>query len=262
MALDPGLSVAFEFACRVERCYAALISVAGAAEPDAEPSLGGQLLYASQLDEETRALVVAANIAGAASLVVTADAAAQKQAVRDGVADFLVNSLTEALRILKNEIRKRQPVAVCVAASPEDVEREMIERGVAPDLLVAGLRFPLALEKRARRIEPAPTNQDGTLAAWSVAAEPARWLPKLDAIALDCMRVEDAPARRWLRLAPRYMGRMAQGVRVLSCSPNAASELMARTRRAVEQGEIGVPVEIRLTTEGRSERSLVPPLIR
>ena len=56
----------------------------------------------------------AANIAGAASLSATADVATQKQAIRDGVVDFLVTSLDEAARILKNEIRKRQPVAVCV----------------------------------------------------------------------------------------------------------------------------------------------------
>ena len=65
-----------------------------------------------------RALVVAANIAGAATLAATADRAAQKQALRDGVADFLVTSLDEALRILKNQLRKRETVAVCVALRP------------------------------------------------------------------------------------------------------------------------------------------------
>ncbi len=83
---------------------------------------------------------MAANIAGAASLVATADRAAQKQAIRDGVADFLVNSLDEALRILKNQLRKRETVAVCVGLAPEAVEREMQERGVLPDLLRRDVR--------------------------------------------------------------------------------------------------------------------------
>ena len=86
-------------------------------------------------------MVVAANIAGAATLVATADRAAQRQAIRDGVADFLVNSLDEALRILKNQLRKRETVAVCVGLAPEAVEREMKERGVAPDLLRADARI-------------------------------------------------------------------------------------------------------------------------
>ena len=76
--------------------------------------------------------MVAGNIAGAASLAATADPVAQKQAIREGVVNFLVTSLDEALRILKNEIRKRETVAVCVAASPQAVAAEMLERGVLP----------------------------------------------------------------------------------------------------------------------------------
>src|ERR1035437_3667290 len=116
MATNP--SAALEFALQVERCYAGLILAAGHG-PDAEPSLGGKLLYTGPLDAQASALLVAANIAGAASLTVSAEAAAGKQAIRDGVVDFLVTSLDEALRILKNEIRKRETVAVCVALAPE-----------------------------------------------------------------------------------------------------------------------------------------------
>ena len=47
----------------------------------------------------------------------------------------MVTSLDEGLRILKNEIRKRETVAVCVALSPDTLQREMQERGVLPDLL-------------------------------------------------------------------------------------------------------------------------------
>lgn len=52
-------------------------------------------------------MVRAANIAGAASLSATTDAIAQRNSIRDRVVDFLVTSLDEARRILKNEIRKR-----------------------------------------------------------------------------------------------------------------------------------------------------------
>ena len=82
--------------------------------------------------------------------------AAQKQAIRDGVADFLVNSLDEALRILKNQLRKRETVAVCVGLAPADVEREMKERGVAarsaaPRLRIAPFHEALLLQRRRRR---------------------------------------------------------------------------------------------------------------
>ena len=130
MTLEPIPFDALNFALAVERFYTALVATANAdtaaqdplANSELEPGLGGKLLYAGLLDEVGRNLVVAANIAGAATLAASPDPAAQKQAVRDGVVDFLVTSLDEALRILKNEIRKHETVAVCVAAAPDDLQ--------------------------------------------------------------------------------------------------------------------------------------------
>lgn len=129
MQFDHDTSKALSFTCDVFNLYLELMS-------DADSShgmgLGGKLLFAAELDERGRALVVAGNVAGAASLAASADAIAQKDAVRDGVADFLVTSLDEALRIVKNEIRKHETVAVCIGLAPDVVEREMLERGVLP----------------------------------------------------------------------------------------------------------------------------------
>ena len=134
--MSPEPTPPFSFAFQVESLYAALLQTASPAL-SSEPGLGGKLLYAGELDEAGLALMAAGNIAGAATLASTADPATQKQAIRTGVVDFLVTSLDEALRVLKNEIRKREPVAVCVAVAPEAVEREMLERGVLPDLLAS-----------------------------------------------------------------------------------------------------------------------------
>jgi hypothetical protein len=223
--------MALAFTLEVEGFYQSLLQSAElcATAQQEEPSLGGKLLYAGELALHGRSLLVAGNIAGAASLAATADPAAQKQAIRNGVADFLVNSLDEALRILKNEIRKREAVAVCVAIAPESVEREMHERGVLPDLLSSPQR------------EPAPAGQD--LVTWTVASAPAQWLPRLDGIALECLRPEAGAARRWLRLAPRYLGRMAQNFRILRCQPEIAQEFVARAKSAVDRGEIAIEVQ-------------------
>jgi hypothetical protein len=245
---DPNPPAALDFALEVEGLYAALIRSANIPFGD-EPSLGGQLLYAGELDAPSRALLVASNIAGAASLAATADASAQKLAIRDGIADFLVNTLDEALRILKNEIRKCEAVAVCVAAAPESVEHEMQERGVLPDLLppVSFSNAPsvdFSAEGVPRiQLLPAQTNQ--TLVCWRVAAAPAQWLPKIDGLAMESLNNETSAARRWLRLAPRYLGRLAQGVRVLRCEPEVAQEVVSRVQSAVETGEIAVEVEMR-----------------
>ena len=147
--LESPLPSAFEFAAQVAQAYSALIVNA-----DREAGLGGRLFYVGDLDDIGRACVVAANIAGAATLVATSDRAAQKQAIRDGVTDFLVNSLDEALRILKNQLRKRETVSVCVSLSPTTVEGEMKERGVEPDLLRHDVRFAPRPEALMLRDEP------------------------------------------------------------------------------------------------------------
>ncbi len=243
---------ALEFALEAERFYAGLVGLVSEARPGSaqenDPGLGGKLLYAGELDARTRALVAAANIAGAATLAVTADPAAQKQAIRDGVVDFVVNSLDEALRILKNQIRKRETVAVCVAAAPEAVESEMLERGVRADLLGPGgsadpesaALFPSGIP----RIEAAGTGEGEVFVAWRVAAAPALWLPKVDRIAGDCLPPAAWAARRWLRLAPRFLGRLAAGVRLLRVDEPTAQRFLKRVGESVERGEIGVPVEI------------------
>ncbi len=221
------------------------------ASPHADPEsgLGGRLFYAGELDGAGRALVVAANIAAAATLVATADRATQKQSIRDGVVDFLVTSLDEALRILKNQLRKRETVSICVATEPAAIEREMNERGVLPDLL----RFAETTEQRTGENLPA-------LFTWSVAAAPAQWLPQLDAIALECFGADAWAARRWLRLAPRYLGRGSQTIHAIASSQEIASSVIERIQKKVESGEIGVPVEIRWRDpHGQEEKRTFEP---
>jgi urocanate hydratase len=231
-----------EFVVQVERAYEAL-AAAGAA--DAATGLGGKLLYAGELDADGRALVVAANIAGAASLAATADHNAQKQALRDGVADFPVNSLDEALRILKNQLRKREPVAVCVGLEPEAIENEMRERGVQPDLL----------RDDATRGGTDADDQRTKWITWTVDSGAALWLPKIDAIAIDCLPEEARWARRWLRLAPRYLGRLADGFRVLHCGEADATTIADRISNAGQSGEIGVAVALVASMRAESLRS-------
>lgn len=252
MPNDAIPTAAVDFAFEAEGLYRALLR-AQSIESNVEPTLGGNLLYIGELSSRGRALTIAGNIAGAASLAGTADPAAQKQAVRDGVADFLVTSLDEALRILKNEIRKRETVAVCLAAAPQDIEREMLERGVLPNLLPPHAWVSTDFGQRARRI--AMERESRIDLAWSVAKAPTRWLPRLNALALECFgRCSDFDGlalRRWIRLAPRYLGRLAQDFRVLRSRPVPIEEFIAQARRAVESCEIESSVRICVNRDER-----------
>jgi urocanate hydratase len=270
MATNSNPPHALQFAMQVERFYAGLILAAHPCQ-DAEPSLGGTLLYAGQLGADARALLVAANIAGAASLAVSADAAAGKQAMRDGVIDFLVTSLDEALRILKNEMRKRTAVAVCVVQDSEaDFARLLLQRGVLPDLLpvhsASAPEFAAFLSLGARPVVAIHPDSNQVILAWIVADAPAQWLPKLDNLAFNCFSSDsssaDASARRWVRLSPRYLGRMTQGLRLLRCDENAAARFGDQVQEQVERGEIVVPVEIQVISGDRLQINNFAPRTR
>jgi hypothetical protein len=261
MTIDSS-SLSSSFAATVDWLHAGLIHTAESGSAlNRERGLGGKLFYAGELDGLGSALVVAANIAGAATLTASADVVTQKQAIRDGVIDFLVNSLDEALRILKNELRKGETVAVCVGKPPEEIEDQMVERSVLPDLLPPGAldapRFEAFLVEGARQINPVAAGRGETVLTWSVIGSPTPWLPQLDAIARECLDCSQSsevwPARRWVRLAPRYLGRLAQGVRLLRCPACAAQCFVERVRVQVKSREIGVPVEVRLSGQGDSK---------
>jgi urocanate hydratase len=232
-----------ELALRVAQAYAQL--TARGADP--ESGLGGSFFYAGRLDDAGRALVVAANIAGAATLAASADRTAQKQAIRDGIADFLVTSLDEALRILKNQLRKRETVAVCVAMEPAAMEREMRERGVLPNLLRSDV--PIAADSAN---EPA-------LVVWRVDSGRHKDLALLDEAALACLSADQWAARRWLRLAPRYLGRLAQGLHLLLTDRAFARRFAEESKNRVDRGEIAFPCELCVYTSDEEKKYRLTP---
>ena len=207
---------------RLEPVYRLYVSLLGGS--DRHGSVAGKLLWTGELDENGCALMRAGNIAGAASLGCTGDPAALRHANRDGVADFLVTSLDEALRILKNEVRRRQAVSVGVSADPVVVVAQMRERGVLPDLLPPRERDGRAeldgfLAHGARRVEAGRMPEGWTFQALSPAP------PEFDRVAAAVLPEGDELNRRWLRLSPRYLGPAARRVRSLACSPNVMTQL-------------------------------------
>lgn len=264
MAQDSAPASELEFLSTVLDFYGSLMSFSKSDGPaDAEPGPGGLLLYAGELDDLTRPLVVAANIAGAATLTVSADPATQRQAIRDGVADFAVTTLDEALRILKNELRKSETVAVCVGAAPDAVEAEMHARGVAPDLIAgrygSSTKITSLFARSAKTVEPLPIAESQATVTWSVASAAPHWLSRLDALALACLAADASAQRRWLRQAPRFLGRMAGGIHAWRCDPASAEQFVERVKLADLRCELGVPVEVALKIKGVTKRHRFSP---
>ena len=198
--------------------------------------VGGWLLLYARLHRDGVAVAMASNVAGSASLGLEPDAARAKSALRAGVCDFVVNDLSEALRILKNEIRQRRPVSVVLMGAVDSAVAEMVARGVQPEVLASA---EPVLEARGARVLALQSGADLIPVVWSVERDPMRWLPVLDELVVGALEKIDARVR-WVEASPRYLGRMFAGQRFLRMTEEEADRFLAGVREKVESGEIPV----------------------
>src|SRR5881398_4009271 len=97
--------------------------------------LAGKLIVSGGMGGMGVAQPLAATMAGAAFLGIDVDPDRIKKRLRTGYCDFMVTTLDEALRILKNAVRKKENVSVGLVGNCADVIPELAERGVVPDIL-------------------------------------------------------------------------------------------------------------------------------
>jgi urocanate hydratase len=97
--------------------------------------LSGKLIVSGGMGGMGGAQPLAATLNGAAFLGIDVDPERIKRRVKTGYCDVMVNDLDEALRILKNAVRKREATSVGLVANCADVIPTLARRGVVPDLL-------------------------------------------------------------------------------------------------------------------------------
>src|SRR6201981_1522076 len=97
--------------------------------------LAGKLVASGGMGGMGGAQPLAATLNGAAFLGIDVDPERIKRRVKSGYCDVMVNDLDEALRILKNAVRKREATSVGLVGNCADVIPELARRGVLPDLL-------------------------------------------------------------------------------------------------------------------------------
>lgn len=248
--------------------YAALQGLArehGVAEDGRAAWLGGWLIAVLGLDVAGIAALIAGAVAGAAVLAVDAQRERVKELLRYGICDFVVNDLDEALRILKNELRKKQPASVCLSGEVEASAHEMVDRGLQPEVL-AGKRVSgteTLQERGAHWLEDG--HADGALMAWRLGGDTAPWaagpvlarVDELAAASLDEKAAETPWRRYWLQRAPRYMGRRLAVERCVRMHDGEAKRLAERVRGdAALAAQVvllrdGVPVELSAEAGGR-----------
>src|SRR5450631_3651972 len=97
--------------------------------------LSGKLIVSGGMGGMGGAQPLAATMTGAAFLGIDVDPERIKKRLKTGYCDFMVTTLDEALRILKNAIRKKENISVGLVGNCADVIPELAERGVVPDIL-------------------------------------------------------------------------------------------------------------------------------
>jgi urocanate hydratase len=97
--------------------------------------LSGKLIVSGGMGGMGGAQPLAATMTGAAFLGIDVDPERIKKRLKTGYCDFMVNTLDEALRILKNAVRKKENVSVGLVGNCADIIPELAERGVVPDIL-------------------------------------------------------------------------------------------------------------------------------
>jgi len=108
---------------------------AAAAKKHFGGDLSGKLVVTGGMGGMGGAQPLAATMNGGAFLGIDVDPERIKRRVKTGLCDVMVNSLDEALRILKNSVRQRKDTSVGLVGNCADLIPELARRGVVPDLL-------------------------------------------------------------------------------------------------------------------------------
>jgi hypothetical protein len=221
-------------------------------------TLAGRLLLIDGLADEGDALLIAASIAGAASLVLETRAEAIRYCVRNGIVDFAVTNLNEALRILKNELRKKQPIAVLVERDAAAVLAEMVERGAQPDMLrwaspepALNAYIDTMMERGARPLsgvldsDADPVRADVTSdVCWRAGEGGSSALRQLELLAAQILPPTDVERQNWIARAPRYLPRALRLERRVSMTQQECVAFVAAVEERAQQGALAAPVEI------------------
>src|SRR5258705_11104861 len=108
---------------------------AAAAKKHFGGDLAGKLVVTGGMGGMGGAQPLAETMNGAAFLGIDVDPERIKRRVKMGYCDVMVTSLDEALRILKNAVRKSEATSVGLVGNCADLIPELAKRGVVRDLL-------------------------------------------------------------------------------------------------------------------------------
>lgn len=242
---------------------------AAAAKQHFGGDLAGKLVASCGISGPIGLAPLGAAMNGAAALGIDGDAEQIKSLVKTGYCDVMVNDLDEALRLLKNAVRKCEPVAVGLVANYRDLIPAMARRGIVPDLLIgAALDFegvnPLqklgtigiawnvnataqgdaGVTKSAAAGYLRPLLQEGRapIAIVASSGEP-RDIRRMDALLLDLFPA-NKNLQRWIQSVSKRLRFDGPPARVCWLAPDERSQLTAALDALVARGELKAPATL------------------
>jgi urocanate hydratase len=238
--------------------------------PSAE-SLAGHLVACVGFGQQGAELALATTIAGGAFLGIDSSSEHLKAAVRNGSCDFMVNTLDESLRVLKNELRQQKALSVGLLGDASEILPAMIERGVQPDLIAdtassesetaSGMQHDALhqfIERGARNLntqtEKLARPSDQIEVVWTAAN--TMDLKRMDTLALEQLPSDDTLRQRWLRQASGCFHRQRPLQRVLELRPEELTPLLNALQNAVSSGTIQAPASVDWQTADGSKHSM------
>jgi urocanate hydratase len=191
--------------------------------------LSGKLIVSGGMGGMGGAQPLAATMTGAAFLGIDVDPERIKKRLKTGYCDFLVTTLDEALRILKNAVRKKENVSVGLVGNCADIIPELAERGVVPDILTDqtsahdplngyvpnGMTLEAALELRKRDPQ---SYQERSLDAMAKHVEGMLRLQKMGSVTFDYgNNIRTFAFQRGVKNAYDFPGFVPEYIRPLFC---------------------------------------------
>ena len=186
-------------------------------------SCGPGTLSVCRHGDNSLALTLACIGCGGAMLMLANEKAEARHAAQSGAVDFVVDTMSEALRILKNELRQRRSVAVALVGAVEAHAAAMEERGVQPQFVETIPNGPAVWQVLVQRgaipvvcgelrqhgltgaaLEQLSLDVDATPSLADRRAGDEKLVKALSAAGAGPAR---SAAQQWMRLAPRLFPR-------------------------------------------------------
>ena len=270
---DPDISSATQpNQTAVYRRYVQLQSICGERFRDKPAEgLAGLLLLCVGFGLEGAELALATTISGGTFLGIDPFTEHLKAAVRNGSCDFMVNTLDESLRVLKNELRKKKALSVGLLGEASAILPAMVERGVQPDLvadsspsdnetaLPCRASLQAFIERGAIHVDPKAAKafhaSEFLEVIWT--ASTLADLRRMDELALQQLPADDSTRRRWLQHAPVYFHRQRPLQRILEMRHEEVTRLAQQFKNAILAREIQSPATLQRQTVEGSKQSIV-----